>query len=279
MAKFSAYMRGEGTLGPTGDPAGFGEPNVSVTTLFSNQNAYVHVTTDPNSPDTAKIFNFEFGIPEGEAAGFATTQTASASSINSASTPTVSISTSGPETAKKFNFSFGIPKGVPAGYGSITTTVTTLASNKQATATITTNGPETAKNFTFNFGIPVGIPAGFAVPGVSVTTLAAENNPTISISTSGPETAKKFTFNFGIPAAKNGYHYINFTTNNGNGYNWEGNISKISRTNKLYVPISIYKITSNGNKEIAADFVMTKNDISYKADSKFNGVIYLATTA
>ncbi len=46
-----------------GTSAGFGTPTASATTLDAGQPAEVNVTA--TGDDTAKIFNFEFGIPEG----------------------------------------------------------------------------------------------------------------------------------------------------------------------------------------------------------------------
>lgn len=289
MAKFSAYMRGEGTLGPTGDPAGFGNISVSTTTLASNQNASVTITTDPESANTAKDFYFNFGIPKGVAAGIASTHNATATSINSASTPTIAVSASGADTAKKFTFNLGIPKGEAAGFGNITTSVSTLASNQSATTKITTSGENKAKNFNFHFGIPVGKPAGFGTPIASAEVLPSNSQPTITITSSGEETAKVFNFKFGIPAAndKTGYKQISFSTGAGAGYNWSGNTLNITRTitgSNGYtniIPISICKEKIINNSTyyipIAADFTISTSTIQYEADAKFAGCIYCMT--
>jgi len=109
MAKFSAYMRGEGTLGPTGDPAGFGTPLVSTTSLLNSRDATVSITTISNSPDTAKVFKFDFGIPKG--ADFDKPE-ANATQVSSNLPPKVSITSSGPVYNKKFTFDFEIPAGI-----------------------------------------------------------------------------------------------------------------------------------------------------------------------
>lgn len=56
----------DGTPGEQGEPgvsAGFGEPTASATTLAYGEQATVSVSA--SGPDTAKVFNFEFGIPQG----------------------------------------------------------------------------------------------------------------------------------------------------------------------------------------------------------------------
>lgn len=53
----------DGEKGDPGTPAGFGTPTATATTLPYGEEATVTVTSD--GPDTAKVFNFEFGIPQG----------------------------------------------------------------------------------------------------------------------------------------------------------------------------------------------------------------------
>lgn len=53
----------DGEKGEPGTPAGFGTPTATATTLPYGEEATVTVTSD--GPDTAKVFNFEFGIPQG----------------------------------------------------------------------------------------------------------------------------------------------------------------------------------------------------------------------
>ena len=50
-----------GPTGATGAPAGFGTPTATITILDATATAYVNVTA--TGPDTAKVFNFDFGIP------------------------------------------------------------------------------------------------------------------------------------------------------------------------------------------------------------------------
>lgn len=51
--------------GPAGESAGFGTPTVTTTTGNPGTNASVNITANTSSPNTAKVFNFEFTIPRG----------------------------------------------------------------------------------------------------------------------------------------------------------------------------------------------------------------------
>lgn len=51
--------------GPAGDSAGFGTPTVTTTTGNPGTNASVTITANTSSPNTAKVFDFEFTIPRG----------------------------------------------------------------------------------------------------------------------------------------------------------------------------------------------------------------------
>lgn len=55
-----------GATGPAGPSAGFGVPTASASGLPAGSSPTVSVTTDAGSPNTAKIFNFTFGIPKGD---------------------------------------------------------------------------------------------------------------------------------------------------------------------------------------------------------------------
>lgn len=52
--------------GATGDAAGFGTPTATATTLDADEDATVTVTVDVSSPNTAKVFHFNIGIPKGD---------------------------------------------------------------------------------------------------------------------------------------------------------------------------------------------------------------------
>ena len=116
-----------GADGADGVSAGFGTPTASATTLPSGSDATVTVTA--SGEDTAKVFNFTFGIPQGAtgatgaqgeqgiqgiqgdtgaAAGFGT-PTATITILPATETAYVNVTVSGPDTAKVFNFDFGIP--------------------------------------------------------------------------------------------------------------------------------------------------------------------------
>ena len=188
----------KGDQGDPGTPAGFGTPTATVSTLSSGENATA--TVKASGPNTAKVFAFNFGIPKGEkgekgdpgdtgpqgqtgtAAGFGT-PTASASSLEPGSNPTVSVNPSGPNTAKIFAFNFGIPKGEKGDQG--------------------IQGPAGQDGAKGDQGDP-GTPAGFGTPTATASVLDAGATPTVSVSPSGPDTAKVFAFNFGIPKGEKG---------------------------------------------------------------------------
>ena len=114
----------QGPQGETGEAAGFGTPTATATTLPAGSDATATVTA--TGPDTAKVFSFTFGIPQGEtgetgatgatgpqgetgeAAGFGT-PTATITILEATATPYVNVTASGPDTAKVFNFDFGRP--------------------------------------------------------------------------------------------------------------------------------------------------------------------------
>ena len=73
MPKFSAYMRGEGTKGDTGEAAGFGNVTASVTTSLP-YGSTPQVNVEKSGENTALNLDFQFGLVEGEAAGFSTNQ-------------------------------------------------------------------------------------------------------------------------------------------------------------------------------------------------------------
>ncbi len=131
----------KGVKGDTGAAAGFGIPSASVDTLPAGSAPTVKVTA--TGDNTAKIFAFEFAIPQGAkgdtgaqgeqgvkgdqgakgdkgdtgaAAGFGTPN-ATANVLAAGATPTVSVTTSGENTGKVFSFAFGIPQGAKGDKG------------------------------------------------------------------------------------------------------------------------------------------------------------------
>ena len=72
----------QGSVGPTGDSAGFGTPTATAMPLNVGSNPTVSVSA--SGPDTEKVFNFTFGIPESgvSQADWDETDTSSDSYIN-----------------------------------------------------------------------------------------------------------------------------------------------------------------------------------------------------
>ncbi len=110
-----------GANGVDGAAAGFGTPTATATTLASGSAATATVTA--TGPDTAKIFSFEFGIPQG------------------------AVGPTGPAGAD----------GAAAGFGEPTATIDELAVGAEPTVTVTASGPATAQVFDFAFGIPAPV--------------------------------------------------------------------------------------------------------------------------
>lgn len=108
-------VAGKGETGPQGITGSFGTPIATATQLESGSSPTVNVVA--SGPDTAKVFNFEFGIPAGPK-GFSNTS-ATASTIAAGSTPTASaeLVTSGDITTLEFEF--GIPAADGTGIKSI----------------------------------------------------------------------------------------------------------------------------------------------------------------
>lgn len=104
-----------GETGQNGAAGGFGTPTASASALPSGSTPTVSVSA--SGPDTAKVFDFSFGIPKGDtgdkgdtgaAAGFGTPTATVDSSVG---TPSVTVTASGPDTAKEFAFAFSNLKG------------------------------------------------------------------------------------------------------------------------------------------------------------------------
>lgn len=112
-------VAGKGETGPQGITGSFGTPTATATELESGSSPTVNVVA--SGPDTAKVFNFEFGIPAGPK-GFSNTS-ATATAIAAGSTPTVSaeLVTSGDTTTLEFEF--GIPAADGTGIKSIDTDI------------------------------------------------------------------------------------------------------------------------------------------------------------
>lgn len=159
----------DGAPGEKGEPgvsAGFGEPTASATTLAYGEQATVSVSA--SGPDTAKVFNFEFGIPQGApgsggGGGGGTVSVTVGSTTTGEPGTDASVTNSGDTENVVLNFT--IPRGETGQTGAngadgadgqaATITVgkvTTLEPGQQAT--VENVGTENAA--ILNFGIPKG---------------------------------------------------------------------------------------------------------------------------
>ena len=95
-----------------GESAGFGIPTSSAESVSSTQEPQVIVTTDAESPNSAKVFNFDFKIPVGEKGDKGDTPiislSTSATTLSSGLDSTVSVTTL---SDNSFKIDFGIPQG------------------------------------------------------------------------------------------------------------------------------------------------------------------------
>lgn len=145
MPKFSAYMRGEGTKGDTGEAAGFGNITASVTTSLP-YGSTPQVSVEKSGENTELNLDFQFGLVGGEAAGFSTNQKSNIEFISVTSNPSVSITTdnTSPNNSKVFNFDFKIPE--PLGISEITAVTTTTSEGINEITIWYNNGTTTSFN-------------------------------------------------------------------------------------------------------------------------------------
>lgn len=99
--------------GGGGIPAGFGTPTASATQLESTEQPTVSI--EASGPNTAKVFDFKFGIPSGKTGDSAGFDEVTATIDDTIGIPKVEVTTSGPDTAKKINFAFSGLKGESSG--------------------------------------------------------------------------------------------------------------------------------------------------------------------
>ena len=236
-----------------------------------------------------KSFDFDFGIPEGQPAGFSTTQRGSATTLAWNDTPTITIipDNNTPNWEKTFDFNFGIPMGRPAGFDSeMNISVSTLPSTSNATVEVTpvNNTPDYAKKFDFKFGIPNGVPGGFGDINVNTQQINSDLPAEVSITASGPEAAKNFSFTFKIPKGEKGIpgdsfsvylplEFLSTSTDITSSIYWDNN-NKLHAKRGENAKIPIY-ILNEQNNNIASTFEITENEIIYEGDSKFDGKLYL----
>lgn len=290
------YLNGQWTNQGVISGAGFGQPTSSIELLNNNEEAFVNVSTDISSPETAKVFNFHFGIPSVSAS-------ASTSTLSASSDASVNVSTSN----NNIHFNFGIPQGIDGkdgvGIQSITKTGTQgLIDTYTITFTDSTTTEYNITNGKIGKDGEDGTPAGFGNITVNTTTLPSTSSAEVEIipDDSSPDSNKNFTFNFKIPRGSTGpqgpegigfYQKLEFTSTNVEqsiDYNWTS-VSKpldeydtyiltINRTQNQILPISIYNIQ---NKNIAATFTLTSpteqypyGTIEYETEEKFDGILY-----
>ena len=166
---FSNLRGATGNTGATGSAAGFGTPTVSTTTGAPGSQASVSINA--TGANTAKVFDFDFVIPQG---------------------PTGPAGTDGND-------------GAAAGFGTPTVTTTTgnPGTNASVTVTANTSSPNTAKIFNFAFTIPRGNTgaAGGVGPAANITGASATINntvgtPTVTVTPGGTNQARTFAFAF-----------------------------------------------------------------------------------
>ena len=131
----STVYGAKGDKGDTGDAAGFGEPTAKASRVGTSEDPTVKVTA--SGPDTAKVFAFEFGIPQG-------------------------LPGQDGQNGKDGK------DGAAAGFGEITAEAETLEAGSEATATVTASGEDTAKSLAFKFGIPKGAKGSGGAGGAEV---------------------------------------------------------------------------------------------------------------
>lgn len=244
----------------------------------------VEVTVDPESPESAKIFDFNFKIPQGEKGDKGDTPiielSTSVTTLPQNTDPTLSLTTLG---ENNFRFDFGLPKGFVQEM-TATATANDLEPGSDASATVTVN----QNNLNFTFGIPQGI---IGKNGIGVSTLEFEGQ---SLTTGGniykmnfaePDSdTMAFSTIFEAPQGPEGigfYQKLEFTSTDSNlwidGENGTSTLV-IDRTAKEIIPINIYNSTSNN---IAATFTLADpteqypyGSIQYNTNEKFDGTLY-----
>lgn len=209
----------DGAQGEQGEPgvsAGFGEPTASATTLAYGEQATVSVSA--SGPDTAKVFNFEFGIPQGAPGSGGGGQGGTVSvTVGSTTTgePGTDASVTNSGDAQNVVLNFTIPRGETGQPGTngedgadgqaATITVGSVKTGDPGTNVIINNsGTENAAilDFTIPRGAPgadgqdgqPGAAAGFGEPTATVDDKSG--TPSVIVTSSGPDTAKVFNFQF-----------------------------------------------------------------------------------
>ena len=208
----------DGEKGEPGTPAGFGTPTATATTLPYGEEATVTVTSD--GPDTAKVFNFKFGIPQGApgsgGGGGGTVSVTVGETTTGEPGTEASVVNSGDD--QNVVLEFTIPRGEAGQDGAAgadgqdgapgqaaTITVGNVTTGDPGTNVIINNsGTENAAilDFTIPRGVPgangqdgqPGAAAGFGEPTATVDDTSG--TPSVIVTSSGPDTAKIFNFQF-----------------------------------------------------------------------------------
>lgn len=231
----------KGQKGDIGLAAGFAiNQNYEIFAVDPDAEPQISIIPDPNSPDTAKIFNFIFGLPRGQNAGFNQNQNIEIENVDTVQEMYASVSTdeNSPNTAKIFNFKFGIPRGEAADFGEPTASISTISSLSTASVSIISSGSATSKIFDFHFDIPQG--------------QKGDRGDSFSI-----------------------YEPIAFTT--GSEY-WVDNTTFIyPRGDNSKLPIYIYN--EDTDELDNSSFTFTDTDIVYNSEQPFNGTLYLMAGA
>ena len=231
----------KGQKGDTGPAAGFAiNQNYEIFAVDPDAEPQISIIPDPNSPDTAKIFNFTFGLPRGQNAGFNQNQNIEIENVDTVQEMYASVSTdeNSPNTAKIFNFKFGIPRGEAADFGEPTASISTISSLSTASVSITSSGSATSKIFDFHFDIPQG--------------QKGDRGDSFSI-----------------------YEPVAFTT--GSEY-WVDNTTFVyPRGDNSKLPIYIYN--EDTDELDNSSFTFTDTDIVYNSEQPFNGTLYLMAGA
>ena len=259
--------------------------DISVT-YTSKSKPEISVTTDPTSPESAKIFYFDFKIPEtpgppGEKGDTPVLElSASTTILPSTSAAIVSVTSL---SENEFNFNFGIPEA-PAPLMSASVSTSTLEPNENANVSVTVN----ENVFHFDFDIPKGGEGkrGIGVSGIQYKETTTTGDIIYSMNFADPEGTTTFSNDFKVPAGPEGigfYQKITFTSTDGDDYNWINsgeNTSTlvIDRSSNKILPLSIYNLNNNN---IAATFTVTSSKsgypygtIEYETEEKFDGVLY-----
>lgn len=123
MWQLVAAKGGTGDTGPQGPGAGFGVPTATASILPPGSDPTVVITTASGSPDTAKVFAFDFGIPAGPLGFDSVGASTSNLAAGTAATASASLIYAADSTTLFFNF------GIPAADGQGATQVDDVTAN------------------------------------------------------------------------------------------------------------------------------------------------------